>query len=280
MEREQVMFNSKSLLLACAAAGVFAAIGMGNGMARANTITDNFNSDTVGAFSSSGDTLFTNSAGTVKIVNIATGNNVAQFSAAANLDTKTAAGNAPWKPTLAAPLTITGDWTFVSAPDYNDELHIYTRESASGSGIRFGIGIDQYKTGLAYVFADQYGASNFTGTTTTNTPSYTGNFTTTVALGDVLAFTVTDNGSAISLNVTDTNTGATAALTGTSTFAPTNNDYLASFLSNESYTGGGTGQGNLDNVTITNSAVPEPAALGLMAVAGTAILLVGKRKRA
>ena len=274
------MFNSKLLLLAGAAAGVFAAIGLGNGTARANTITDNFNSDTVGAFNSSGDTLFTDSSGTVKIVNIATGNNVAQFSAAANLDTKTAAGNAPWKPTLAAPLTITGDWTFVSAPDYNDELHIYTRESGSGSGIRFGIGIHQgSNTGNAYIFADQYGASNFTGATTANTPSYTGNFTTTVALNDVLAFTVTDNGSAISLNVTDTRTGATASLTGSSTFAPTNNDYLVSFLSNEAYTGSGTGLGNLDNVFITNSAVPEPATLGLMSVLGTA-LLIGKRKRA
>ncbi|NNM87679.1 MAG: PEP-CTERM sorting domain-containing protein [Phycisphaerae bacterium] len=274
------MFNSKSQLLACAAAGVFAAIGMGGGMAKANTITDNFNSDAVGAFNSSGDTLFTNSAGTVKIVNIATGNNVAQFSAAANLDTKTAAGNAPWKPTLAAPLTITGDWTFLSAPDYNDELHIYTRESASGDGIRFGIGIHHgSNTGPAYVFADQYGATG-TGSTSVGTPVYTGSFTTSVALGDVLAFTVTDNGSNITLNVTDTNNNATASLTETSTYTPTNNDYLVSFLSNEAYTGGGTGQGNLDNVTITNSAVPEPATLGLMAVAGTAILLVGKRKRA
>jgi hypothetical protein len=280
MEREQVMFNSKSLLLAGAAAGVFAAIGLGNGMARANTITDNFNSDTVGAFSSSGDTLFTNSSGAVNIVTVATGNNVAQFNAAANLDTQTANGNAPWKPTLAAPLTITGDWTFVSAPDYNDELHIYTRESASGNGIRFGIGIDQGASGgPAYIFADLSGATG-TGTISVGTPVYTGNFTTSVALKDVLAFTVTDNGNSISLNVTDNNTGATASLTGTSDYTPTNNDYLVSFLSNESYTGSGTGKGNLDNVTITNAAVPEPATLGLMAVAGTAILLVGKRKGA
>ena len=174
---------------------------------------------------------------------------------------------------------ITGDWTFVSAPDYNDELHIYTRESASGNGIRFGIGIHSgSNTGPAYIFADLYGASG-TGTISVGTPVYTGNFTTSVALGDVLAFTVTDNGSNITLGVTDTHNSATASLTGTSNYTPTNNDYLVSFLSNEAYTGNGTGQGNLDNVTISQT-VPEPATLGLMAVAGTAILLVGKRKRA
>ncbi len=293
MEREQVMFNSKSLLMACAASGVFAAIGMGGGMAAANTITDNFNSDGTGTFAGSSsptnDPYFsgntTVSSSGLSIVNVSAGNNVLQITGAGIVNTDTAPGNAPWEPSANAPVTVTGDVSFATL---NSQFHIDTRSTGQPenlffnspdygniNGLRFGIQANgahgSTSQSGSFIFIDNYGGTG-TGTTTDATATYT-NFN--IAAGDNVQFTVVDSGPTVSLSVTDSSqTNDTASITATTTYTPPNNAYLVSFE------GTGTFKYNLDNVTITNSAaIPEPATLGLMAVVGAG-LLVGKRKRA